>query len=212
MSFNHSFFCSETYCRAEAHVLGGRCDRCFEAHVAQERREHNPPRCGWCTVAMPHPKSKRFCGAHCQTAYLHDHNCNVWDSDLDDYACPECRDCFPPGCVECGKSFSVGLLIDPSRCPTCILNSQFPCMGQPCNSVRAASVHVCNGDMDYERGHKVCDESDDPDCPQYRESSITSPRPKGKFCTDCGVQRTDTEPELLCEWFCKPCWNTRFTH
>ena len=77
MSSNHIFFCSETYCRAEAHVLGGRCDNCFEAHVAQERREHNPARCEWCTVAMPHPKSKRFCSAHCQTAYLTDHNCNV---------------------------------------------------------------------------------------------------------------------------------------
>ena len=175
MSSNHIFFCSETYCRAEAHVLGGRCDRCFEAHIAQERREHNPPRCEWCNVAMPHPKSKRFCSAHCQTAYLHDHNCNVWDVEMEEYVCPECRDCFPPGCVDCGKGFSVASALDPSRCPSCILRVSCPYQSYvPCT--RATSLHVCSGDMDYERGYKVCDDHEDPLCPQHRESSVTSPR------------------------------------
>ena len=31
-----------------------------------------------------------------------------------------------------------------------------------------------------------------------------------KRCADCGVSRQETEPELLCDWFCPPCWTVRF--
>ena len=36
--------------------------------------------------------------------------------------------------------------------------------------------HICNGEMDYDRGYKICDDRDDPRCPSYRQrhSSIST--------------------------------------
>ena len=35
-----------------------------------------------------------------------------------------------PGCVDCGKEYSVGLSQDPTRCPSCVLKSHLPCLGR----------------------------------------------------------------------------------
>ena len=35
-----------------------------------------------------------------------------------------------PGCVDCGKDYSVGLSQDPTRCPSCVLKSHLPCLGR----------------------------------------------------------------------------------
>jgi len=170
-AYDGSRICNDEAAKAEYAIW---CEP-SEPHITQERREHNPLRCERCTVAMPHSKNKRFCGTRCQNAYLIAHNCNVWDADMEEYACPECRDCFPPDCIDCGKRFIAASTLDPSRCPTCILCIRCPLQSYVA-SPRATSLHVCNGDMDYERGYKVCDDRDDPLCPQYRENSVTSPR------------------------------------
>ena len=62
--------------------------------------------------------------------------------------------------------------------------------------------HTCSGEIDYEHGHKICDDEDDPRCPQYKLKDR---------CSDCGVVREETEPELPYPWYCKPCWKNRFT-
>ena len=65
-----------------------------------------------------------------------------------------------------------------------------------------ANEHTCSGEFNYDRGCYVCDDHDDPRCPQYMLPQ--------KHCADCGVTREETEPELPCDWYCKPCWQTRF--
>ena len=44
------------------------------------------------------------------------------------------------GCATCSKEFSVTLSVDPSRCPSCILSSQFSCENQPRPSSVASPV------------------------------------------------------------------------
>lgn len=68
-------------------------------------------------------------------------------------------------------------------------------------------AHKCSGEIDYDRGYYVCDDSDDPHCPSYRPPVADLPP---KCCSDCGVQRQETEPVLLCDWYCRPCWEARF--
>ena len=63
-------------------------------------------------------------------------NSHLWTDDT------YCRACYvqrhgdefpevpPPGCVDCGKEYSIGLALDPTRCPSCVLSAQLPCMGR----------------------------------------------------------------------------------
>ena len=172
----HTFFCCELSCGAEAHVFGGRCDSCFEAHLVKLRKEHNPTRCDLCHEAFDSEhsdllpsESGRFCGKWCEAGWLKEHDCNGfhYDEEFEAYTCAECRSCYP-----------------------------------------VLKEHTCSGEIDYERGHYVCDDSDDPLCPQNRAAAAADPPPK--YCPDCGIQREETEPVLLCDWYCPPCWKTRF--
>ena len=281
----HLFFCCEDNCDAAAHVSGGRCDGCFEAHVTYLRELHNPTRCDHCRepVDCSLDGDALFCGKSCEAEWLKEHDCNGfhYHEDVEAYTCDKCEayydsmrkkrdlalrfylgNCYaeqpagyeaavawrhgqigrpptaeqmrylnkklmewdeceedeylyttytskmkpedlridiaecetmldwsdttdekrqrlqerinrarralaekkPAGCVECGKNFDVGLLIDPTRCPQCIMNNTFPCQG---------------------RAIKKC-------------------------CVDCGVERAETLPEIYCEWHCNPCWKARF--
>ena len=54
------------------------------------------------------------------------------------------------GCVDCGEEYSVGLALDPTRCPRCVLSAQHPCVG-------LSAQHPCVGD---------------------RRNSVTSPIPE----------------------------------
>ena len=72
-----------------------------------------------------------------------------------------------------------------------------------CDECYAKQRHVCSGDFDYDLGHVLCDFSDEHDCPQYKQHVQ-------KCCADCGCARKELEPELLCDWYCKPCWQVRF--
>ena len=170
----HTFYCIESNCDAEAHVFGGRCDSCFEAHLVKLRKEHNPTRCDHCHEAFDSEhsdllpsESGRFCGKWCEAGWLKEHDCNGfhYDEEFEAYTCAECRSCYP-----------------------------------------VLKEHMCSGEIDYENGCYVCDDSDDPRCPQNRAAADPPP----KFCPDCGIQREETEPVLLCDWYCPPCWKARF--
>lgn len=56
--------------------------------------------------------------------------------------------------------------------------------------------HVCNGDMDYERGHKICDYREDPCCPQHVSPS----------CETCGCAAEFRDGERVC--WCDLCQRT----
>lgn len=71
----------------------------------------------------------------------------------------------------------------------------------------AAEEHNCSGEFDYDLGGYICDDRDDPCCPSYCPPLADLPP---KCCSDCGVQRQETEPVLLCDWYCRPCWEARF--
>ena len=217
----HIFFCCEPNCHEEAHVSGGRCDLCFERFIAALREAHNPTRCEFCREVFNSDhsdllpsESGRFCGKWCEAGWLNEHDCKGfhYDEVLEAYTCSECRGCYPE-----------------------------------------YKEHTCSGEIDYERGHYVCDDCDDPRCPQNRSSkerllneirntetmlswgygdefdeplvqslvqlrenlAAVPPSPPAadlplKYCIDCGVQRQETEPVLLCDWYCSPCWKTRF--
>jgi hypothetical protein len=44
--------------------------------------------------------------------------------------CVYCSQRTQTGCVDCGEEYSVGLALDPTRCPRCVLSAQHPCVGR----------------------------------------------------------------------------------
>lgn len=105
----HTFFCSNDECGNVAAWEGGLCMSCPDPDAA-----------GWMLC--------RRCEEYCE---------------LDDFPSLDveiCRNCeaappgceaAPPGCADCGEEYSVGLGVDPTRCPRCVLSAHHPCMGSP---------------------------------------------------------------------------------
>ena len=137
MASQHLFFCCEDNCDAEAHVSGGRCDGCFEAHITYLRELHNPTRCDYCHERINcgidsdalYCENAAFCSKWCHAGWLNKHDCDGfhYDEEVGAYTCDECRPYYPE--------------------------------------------HKCSGELDYERGCYVCDDRDDPRCPQSRSST-----------------------------------------
>ena len=102
----HIFFCNETDCSNKVPMYLGKCVDCAEPPVT-----------------------------HCE-------DCGAWSQVFPDNCCHTCHmarvrrapaDEFPevpPGCVDCGEEYSVGLGVDPTRCPRCVLSAQHPCTGR----------------------------------------------------------------------------------
>ena len=65
-------------------------------------------------------------------------------------------------------------------------------------AVPSSSEHVCNGEMDYELGHKICDDRDDLLCPQHL-SLVES-------CNTCGCTAEFRDGERVC--WCDSCQRT----
>ena len=65
-------------------------------------------------------------------------------------------------------------------------------------AVPSSSEHVCNGEMDYELGHKICDDCDDLLCPQHL-SLVES-------CNTCGCTAEFRDGERVC--WCDSCQRT----
>jgi len=172
-------FCIEPYCSEESCWLGGRCQSC-EATEEFCSLSNRYEECLGC-AGPSSPGANGYCAA-------------CWTQR---YGCVE----EPSPCAQCGENFDVGLAIDASRCPRCILS---PCCASvECNTCGCTaefrdgericwcdacekdgcSYHACSGEIDYERGIKVCDNRDDSDCPQYEKSS---------------------EPVIQYDWSCPP--------
>ena len=169
---SHTFFCCEATCNAIAHVSGGRCDSCADMH--------SPSRCEWChsgfdgenSVFLP-SESGRFCNKWCEAGWRNEHTSYSIDS-----APPKC-------CADCGvrrEATEPELLCD------------WFC--KPCWQLRFGKKHVCSGEMDYELGHKVCDNRDDPFCPQHL--ALT--------CNTCGCTAEFRDGERVC--WCDSCQKT----
>jgi len=59
--------------------------------------------------------------------------------------------------------------------------------------------HVCGGEMDYERGYKICDDRDDPLCPQHIPADLED-------CETCGCTAEFRDGERIC--WCDSCQTT----
>ena len=164
---SHTFFCCEATCNAIAHVSGGRCDSCVEMH--------SPSRCEWChsgfdsenSVFLP-SESGRFCNKWCEAGWRGEH-----------------ASAPPKHCKDCGvrrEAAEPELLCD------------WFC--EPCWQLRFGKKHVCSGEMDYELGHKICDDRDDPLCPQHKPLT----------CNTCGCTTEFRDGERVC--WCDSCQRT----
>jgi len=163
----HTFFCRETRCDGEAHISGGRCDWCFEAHVAKLRREHTPLRCeGCCAQVTDDLFNGRWC-ADCWEGAAHIDgllfpltegaacDCCNKGQRMSNALCVECsKGCenahdLRAECLECGDECPI-LALTYGHCPCCF-----------------SEEHVCSGAFEYRPEERVCDKSDDPRCPQH---------------------------------------------
>ena len=179
-------FCIEPHCSEESCWLGGRCQSCEateEFCSLSDRYEE----CLGC-AGPSSPGANGYCAA-------------CWTQR---YGCVE----EPSPCAQCGETFDVGLAIDASRCPRCILSPccpPQPAVEEPGCTVCGCTAefrdgericwcdacqkdgcyygdgciccyqkdHVCSGEIDYERGIRVCDDRDEPACPQMtREDTL----------------------------------------
>ena len=130
----HTFFCSNDECGNVAAWEGGLCMSCPDPDAA-----------GWMLC--------RRCEEYCE---------------LDDFPSLDveiCRNCeaaspgceaAPAGCVDCGEEYSVGLGLDPTRCPRCVLSAHYPCMGSPIPEPPA----VIRMPLYYAESISICDECD----------------------------------------------------
>lgn len=120
------------------------------------------------------------------------------------------------GCFEAEITY-LRELHNPTRCDYCherincgidsdaLYSSMHAFCGESCaEGYAVANEHTCSGEFDYDRGYCVCDDNDDLYCPSNK------PTEQAKHCADCGLQRQETEPVLLCDWYCPPCWKVRF--
>lgn len=218
-------FCIEPHCGEESCWLGGRCESCEQAEES-------------CLFIEP-------TGEQAEESCLFSDGCEAIEA-----FCPGCDGPSSPGangycvacwtqrygcveepspCAQCGEMFDVGLAIDASRCPRCILS---PCCA-PQPAVEELECNTCGCTAEFRDGERICwcdacekdgcrygeedgciccyqkdyvcigetdKASDEPDNPQQK-----------KRCKDCGVERLDVEPVLLCDWFCRPCWQEQFS-
>jgi hypothetical protein len=130
----HIFFCTNDECGNVAPEEGGVCVYC------------EPPVCDQCGLSPEGRWRGRFCGSTCAEEYLSEHRCDgEFEPEFDAYCCEDCLDCYgaspPPGCVDCGEEYSVGLGVDPTRCPRCVLSAQHPCSGRR-NSVASTVTEL----------------------------------------------------------------------
>ena len=89
------------------------------------------------------PEEGALC-VHCEAKLTppvtHCEDCGAWSQVFPDNCCHTCHmkrvrsapfyeAAAQTGCVDCGEEYSVGLALDPTRCPRCVLSAQHPCAG-----------------------------------------------------------------------------------
>lgn len=75
-------------------------------------------------------------------------------------------------------------------------------------------VHVCHGEWDYERGIRVCDDRDDPACPQSCQRKCTCDG-SGRMCPTCDEESSDPcrgcgSRSLWSDTYCLKCYEVRY--
>jgi hypothetical protein len=183
----HIFFCTNDECGNVAPEEGGVCVHC------------EPPVCDQCGLSPEGRWRGRFCGSTCAEEYLGEHRCDgEFEPEFDAHCCEDCLDCYgaspPPGCVDCGEDYSVGLALDPTRCPRCVLSAQHPCTGRRtsmASTVADPFTHPCGAlyysmPPDVDEGHLIlrCEEHYEPLPVSPRSScdeDCTGPTPARSF-------------------------------
>ena len=137
---SHVFFCNETDCSNMTTYSNTSCYDCCEAKLT-------PP------------------VTHCE-------DCGAWSQVFPDNCCHTCHMkrvrsapcepmCEPAHCPGCDRELWAVLLGTSGYCGPCWQQRYglLACETEP--------THVCNGEWDYDLGYRVCDNSDDKDCPQH---------------------------------------------
>ena len=103
-----------------------------------------------------------------------------------------------------------------------VSNTHLFCITSDCGNTAVAgtmcaecSTHVCNGEWDYDLGYRVCDNSDDEDCPQHEPRCTCDG--SGRMCDFCADECA--EPCRGCgvrcqlwvdERYCRDCHRERY--
>ena len=210
MSSTHLFFCINNNCENTS-MSGQQCVDCAEwAEACAEQADCSialPPPCEGCPgcgcelwgVLLG---TNGYCGPCWQQRYgllaCHGSSSSVADTREE---CQMCGDMAAPGdseesgwvCDECFEALDhhencnetrdmcyclrVQRRIDEVK-PQDERDAMLACETEP--------THVCNGEWDYDLGYRVCDNSDDKDCPQHEPRCTCDG--SGLVCPSCNVE------------------------
>lgn len=193
-----TFFCVEPDCSNEAYLsLGHRCGDCFNALLLAEA------------------EAAKVAAAAAEAAAAEEHHCSgEFDYDLGSYVCDDHDDPRCPSYKPHSSMTRKGILIEISNIERMLgwdqtdkqrehlqqsltrLRDQLsasdplcPDCGGPFNVALLSAPDVC-GSCAIKRLHPCLGQQ--------------------KLCADCGATRKELEPVLNCDWYCPPCWQTRF--
>ena len=205
---SHVFFCNETDCSNMTTYSNTSCYDCCEAKLT-------PP------------------VTHCE-------DCGAWSQVFPDNCCHTCH-------MKRVRSAPCEAMCEPAHCPGCDRELWAVLLGTsgycgPCWQQRygllaceTEPTHVCNGEWDYDLGYRVCDNSDDKDCPQHEPRCTCDG--SGEQCEYCVQYFADKaeeaiwcgtdEPLYECQvcgelsapgnsetagWICDECFEHAFNH
>lgn len=147
----HIFFCTETDCNNIVEYSDWQCDECCPPEAWHQTTEC--PGCG-----IEQGVTLLGMNNYCGSCWQQRHGCSDIFSDMssvtneDEWEATLTRE--PKGWY-CTCNRETGLM-----CGFCSEDYKEPCWG-------CEPTHVCSGEWDYELGYRVCDNSDDEDCPQH---------------------------------------------
>jgi hypothetical protein len=146
---SHIFFCNETDCFNMTTYYGATCYDCCEAKLTRE-----------------YPNCCPDCGDTGATMLGMDYCYPCWTKRR--HGCPPQH-----YCMKCDSFFA--LKEGDDERPQCYKCTEWDeaCAEQadlPIELPHCEREHVCSGEWDYDLGYRVCDNSDDEDCPQHEHT------------------------------------------
>ena len=192
---SHIFFCNETDCSNTTTYYGATCYDCCEAKLTRE-----------------YPNCCPDCGDTGATMLGMDYCYPCWTKRR--HGCPPQH-----YCMKCDSFFA--LKEGDDERPQCYKCKEWDeaCAEQadlPIELPHCEREHVCSGEWDYDLGYRVCDNSDDEDCPQH-EPRCTCNRETGLMCDFCAEEYKD--PCRGCgvnthlwvdDRYCRDCYDERY--
>jgi len=145
---SRAVFCIEPHCGEESCWLGGRCESCEQAEES-------------CLLGEPTgEQAEESCtfGDGCEAIEAFCPGCDGPSSPGANGYCVACwtqrYGCVeePSPCAQCGETFDVGLALDISRCPRCILS---PCCA-PQPVVEEPECNTCGCTTEFRDGERIC--------------------------------------------------------